>query len=389
MTGFQFFNDVLGSGVKLSQIQTYLPFEHMLAINTKLDNFEIATYGDPCPKVVSNSFLHSLFEARIKIDFSTVFGQSSVYCSVGRSPLDKYVAGYCIANSSSTTSWNIDMEGKGSDASFLWGLKSSCSDSGIISHLRMVVLHPISLTSYPMCILEGLRSLTVLMKVEQYVPNLCAKVVRSLIQAIPLMKNLSSLSLALPFYPLDLLNVVCHNSVTTLILRKDTLSWIPSVNLAFINSMQNLINPSSSSLKNLVLDLRLAHSDLKALCSIVFGQTSLNQLTLCTDFFCEEPWNLLQANTCLTHVQFKGKILHPFKAFSKVLQNRTIQVLRWYFSLMMYIMVDSEQIKAFQEALSANTTLKEFIFVLKRSDLEHDLDWPWLTSDPRVTLIYV
>ena len=248
----------------------------------------------------------------------------------------------------------------------------------------MGLVHPVSLPSYPRCILESIRNLTVLLDKSHITHS--SQVAQSLIQVIPMIKNLSSLYLALPFNKVvSLLDVVSRSKITTLILDD---SDFPQSNSECImaSSVCNLTNPISSNLKNLVLDLRLSQSDLKALCNIVFGQTSLKQLTLCIDFFYEESLNLLQTNSCLTHVQFKGVIQHAFRSFSNILRkNRTIQVLRWYVSP--HTLIDSEQMKAFQESLSVNTTLKEFIVLIGKRNPPR-LDFSLLPRNPRVSLKY-
>ena len=203
------------------------------------------------------------------------------------------------------------------------------------------------------------------------------------------MNNLSSLYLALRFctskVALDVLEVVSNSKITTLVLYNDCLS--SEADPKFLTSICDLINPSSSTIKNLVLDLRLSQNDLKALSEVVLGQTSLNQLTMCVGLFYEESLALLQDNTCLTHVQFKGNIQNPFLAFTKVLRNnRTIQVLRWYVGSISST-IDTTQVETLKEALSVNTALKEFIVVIGK--YSPHLDWSSLSLDSRVTLSHI
>ena len=395
LTGFEFFEDNVqcgAFGVELTQILNDMPFSHMLAIRISniLDkSFVIPMYdpsSDPCPIAVSNLFLHCLFEGQMtRFDYPSAFGRNAVYCQAVFSPLDKYVAGYCIANSSSTTSWLVDIEGRGSDESFLGGLKSRHSDNGIIRYLRLGLVYPFLLPSYPVSMLRGIQSLTVNLHNIHHGDE----VAQSLIQVFPLLENLSSLSLDVEFntprVALDLLDVVSCSNVTTLILQSAFITGNPK----FLTSVHNLVNPSSSNLKNLTLELGLKEKYLKALCNIMFGQTSLNQLTLqmCIGFFYEESLNLLQADTSLTHVQFRGVIQHPFQAFSNILRkNKTIQVLRWFFDKDYYT-IPPHHMEAFLEALSVNTTLKEFVVIMYRDNPR--LDCSLLASNPRVTLSYV
>ena len=126
LTGFQFFKDNVhydAFGVQLTQIHKHTSFGHMLAIKgeANYENFDFLMYNpnsDSCPIAVSNLFLHCLFEGQIYFNYEKDFGHAQ--CTAGRSPLDKYVAGYCIAHSSSTTSisWKVDML-EGSDESFV------------------------------------------------------------------------------------------------------------------------------------------------------------------------------------------------------------------------------------------------------------------------------
>ena len=389
LTGFEFFKDNVqcgAFGVELTQILNDMPFGHMLAITTS-EIFVIPMHdpsSDPCPIAVSNLFLHCLFEGQVtRFDYPSAFGRNAVFCQVMFSPLDMYVAGYCIANSSSTTSWIVDIVG-GSDESFVWGLKSRHSDNGIIRHLVLGFVYPFLLPSYPVSMLRGIQSLTVIYHDYSHADE----VAQSLIQVFPLLENLSSLSLDVEFntsrVALDLLDVVSCSNVTTLILL---ISPGPTEDPKFLTSLHSLVNPSSSNLKNLTLDLLLIKRDLKAIFNIVFGQTSLNQLTLRIGFFCEESLNLLQADTSLTHVQYRGDLQCPFQAFSNILRkNRTIQVLRWFVDEGYYT-IPPDHMEAFQEALSVNTTLKEFVVIMYRDNPR--LDCSLLASNPRVTLSYV
>ena len=388
LTGFQFFKDNVqcgAFGVELTQILNDMPFA--IRIDKIYNSFVIPMYdpsSDPCPIAVSYLFLHCLFEGQVTwFDYPSAFGRNAVYCQAVFPPLDRYVAGYCIANSSSTTSWLVDIEG-GSDESFVWGLKSRHSDNGIIRHLSLDFVYPFLLPSYPVSMLRGIQSLTV--NFLAYRPG--DEVTQSLIQVVPLLENLNSLSFTMQLttsrVALDLLDVVSHSNTTTLILANHYTTEDPE----FLTSLHNLVNPSSSNLKNLTLDLGLTEKYLKALCNIVFGQTSLNQLTLCIGFFYEESLNLLQADTSLTHVQFRGNMQNPFQAFSNILRkNKTIQVLRWFCDIGYYYTIPPDHMEAFQEALSVNTTLKEFVVIMRRD--EPLLDCSLLASNPRVTLSYV
>ena len=128
---------------------------------------------------VKTLLLRCLFEGQRQCTFDFLNVKTVFYTSLITSPLDRYALGYCIANCSSRTSWRVKLIG-GSDESFVWGLNSNHSGNGTISHLDMIYFDT-NFDSYPLKILHGIEHL------ETHSD--------SLEKVIPLMKNLTSLSL--------------------------------------------------------------------------------------------------------------------------------------------------------------------------------------------------
>ena len=320
---------------------------------------------------LSSLFLHCVFEGQVKFDYMSGFGQSAVHCSSLKSSLDIFALGYCIANSSSATSWEVVIDYH-SDESLMWGLNSSQNINAIISHLHMENVASIHLYSYPQTILQGIDSLSLS---QGSVEN-----AQSLMIAIPLMKNLSALSLSVTDYKSELLDTISHSNITTLKLT--------AVRLFYSNrlSLQALIK----NLTNLTIKLHFAMNFTKDLGNILFGPSSLKQLTFSASLFEKYSFDMLGTNTCLTSVHLEGCINSPFKTFAETLQNNTtMEVLRWDVHFTTYpesIYFDFDQVDLFQAALSCNTTLKEFIMNIDKRYIYGGYDWSRLVSDPRLTI---
>ena len=212
-----------------------------------------------------------------------------------------------------TTSWKVCMEDC-SDESFLWGLDSNHSGYGVISHLKMRNIRSTRLDHYPSHILSAMNHLCMDGIAYHDASNLLTKV-------LPLMKNLTSLHLAAYQGP---------DSFTT-----------------------------------------------KPLCDVLFGQSSLNLLTLEMPIFTENSFDLLEANTGLAKVQVASRNTLPFQPLLSILQNnKSIKELRWGHC----DELDSEKVNALNMALSTNTTLKQLTVVTSHFSST-------VEPDPRMKLI--
>ena len=325
--------------------------------------------------------LHCLFEGQFVLDYTAVLGKNKLYSmqstiQSGISPLDRYALGYCIANCSTTTVlWKVEIVGD-SDESFLWGLNSNHCGYGVtISHLEMVYVSPTCLDSYPITVLSAIKHLYVFGddNTEQ-----------TLLQVLPLMKNLTSLGLYFPSPQIvkSLFHAILQSNVTQLRLK------IEKYNQTCLSSLSGLIN-SPSKLKDLTIKvLNFDHhgasesvcrsgmstlsdnfiypaaSDVntKPLCDVLFGPSSLNQLTLDLPHFTENSFDLLETNTCLTTVDISSNKDLPLKPLFRILErNKTVESLGWKSH-----MLERPWDKKFENmhsSLSSNTTLKKLTLV--------------------------
>ena len=310
---------------------------------------------------VENFLLHCLFEGQVNniIDFKTAFGHCAFSSlQLHSSLLDKYVLGYCIANSSSATLWEVKIWG-GSDESFIWGLNSNSyiahNRSGTIHHLHLLSMKN-SLHEYPRSILGDINSLDI---------STSSSVLSDLlVHAIPLMKNLNTLSipgLGASTMDIELLRIISLSNVVNLkLLCHDS----AVSNQRFLASLADLVSSESGKLRFLTLRASLLCNK-KSLCDILFGPSSLNKLTL--EGIADDCFNLLETNTCLTSVRLEGSIFHvaPFQTFSKVLKrNKTLQNIYAEVGVIHLELFDFEQVKKFNAALTTNTTLKEFFLLI-------------------------
>ena len=308
---------------------------------------------------VENLLLHCLFEGQVKFNADSLmpnFGHSVLFSmQLSSSPLDIYALGYCIANSSSTT-WKVQLM-NGSGESFLWGLKSSHCRGGIISHLSLNVRNH-CLREYPLSILRGIS-------------NLDISVVSStahLEQVIPLMTNLNSLSIPVGAFESS------FKLLETISLQKNainlSLQCPPRTisNSGFLAAVANLIS-SKSSLRALTVVhcMDRFDPDLKPLCDILFGPSSLRQVSLSPlPSLTETCFENLLSNTCLTSVHINNYIEAPLPIFAKILQrNSTVQKIHLQFEGAMFpdqlFNTVMKEVKKFNVALSKNTTLNQFV----------------------------
>ena len=305
---------------------------------------------------VYNLFLHCLFEGQPQdvSGFLKATGLKKVFSDQAHtsSPLDRYALGYCIANCSSTTSWEVEIW-EGSDESLMWGLKSNHSGNGTISCLLLEVHDgPTYLHSYPVKILHGIEYL-----------ELGILAFDGINTVIPLMNNLTTLCLD-GFYG-------HYDNDLTLI------------------SFSNLIH--SPKLKRVTIgkDCYDYRSFVKPFCDILFGPSSVNELTLIKFEVKDSSFELLATNTNLTKVFLSGCYITtpPFQSLAKLLRNRTIQTLEIDVKSISETL-DFEQMNTFKAALSRNTSLEHLKLVIDRDvctaeNCTHD--WSFIT-DSRVTI---
>ena len=316
---------------------------------------------------VKNLLLHCLFEGLFEgqcqfdwmgmnnINYSD---RSDIHC-----PLDRYALGYCIANFSSRTTviWNVKMQ-FGSGECFLWGLNSSNGVS--ISNLTMNRVFPTCLASYPITVLAGIKNLNVFYDEGDITDQ-------TLLQVLPLMKNLTSLGLTFPSPQIveSLFHAISQSSVTQLRLQTDSKEY----NQTCVSSLSGLIN-SPSKLEDLTVYAHLQSSRYGAdesvftrhLCSVLFGPSSLNQLTLKLPHFTGNCFDLLETNTCLSTVEIKSHGL-PLEPLFRILErNKTVEHLGWRG----YRMSERPWDEKLHNSLSYNTTLKRlYLDVFKRKHL--------------------
>ena len=324
--------------------------------------------------MVTNLFIHCLFESRHPFDFVWM---NRVYSSQeNTSPLDRYALGYCIANCSSTTSWAVKMGG-GSGESFVWGLNSNHSGKGTISQLTFSSRYTSSrfefqatqftrLDSYPVKILHGIRHL-----------ELCFL---SFDKVLPPMNNLTSLALSQ-------LGQRCNDDTTSNLSSLSLYGFLCDNDTMF-TSFYNLIH--SPKLKHLAIGKEIIHTQLitKPLSDVFFGTSTLNELTLINCEFEENALDLLETNTCLTKVTLSACYIMgpPFQTISRILQNKTIQKLQIDSTSFMKNL-DLEQVEIFKAALSSNTSLEQLKLVI---DFEYHCSMPYdwsLLTDPRVYIV--
>ena len=326
---------------------------------------------------IKNLLLHCLFEGQLMFDYKAalkinkLFSEQNTRTQVGSSPLDRYALGYCIANCSSATLWKITMEG-GSAESFMWGLNSNHGGSGVISHLIMRRnVSPTCLESYPSNI--SIRHLGTNAEADM------------LEQVLPKINNLTSLHV----YNLErpaLLNAISQTNVTTLTF--DVYALLSDQ--AFQSSLHGLVNSPSNKLKDLTIEcFDSCNTSIKTLCDILFGPSSLNHLSLLElPNFTDDSFDLLKTNTCLTtlHIStaIKTQSLQPLNTI--LLNNKTIENLRWGCSSLLKAEILTEQVQTLITALSSNTTLKEL--TLDIQNYYESVSLSKLIRDSRVRLPY-
>ena len=342
--------------------------------------------------IVENLLLHCLFEGQVNINFATAFGCSTVSSAQEfTSPLDRYALGYCIANSSSTTTWDV-VVWCGSDESIAWGLNSNPHTSGIIiSRLEFVGVDNHYLNAYPQRILSGIQSLG--MHSTPGDSNM-------LVQVIPFMIKLDSLSIPIGVSQMDveLLSKISLSNITNLTLECDDFA------VGFLPAFANLVSSKSGKLKDLTIRApELCDRNIKPLYDILFEPSCLNLLTLDQFVTSEDCFGLLETNTCLTslYLYIDGCICVPlFQTFSKILQhNKTLQVIHLQFDIdtlgprvpqfSISKLFDLGKVENFNAVLATNKTLREFslsIFMSRQEDKSHICKFYSFICDPRVRI---
>ena len=308
---------------------------------------------------VENLFLHCLFEGQRQDIFdclkATGMNFKTVYSNQEEtSPLDVYALGYCIVNCSSIASWKV-LIACDSDESFMWGLNSNQSGKGTISQLNLLVDNLLQLASYPINILHGIEHLEI-----SWFPD---------DKVISVMNKLTSFT-----------------------------CWDLYGGATELTSFSNIMH--SPKLKCLTIGRSLNYPEpiTKPLCDIMFGPSSLSELTLVGYDFERDCLDSLETNTNLTSVSFSEcNITPPFQTLSKILRNKAIQELRidvccdgtrvWGNDV---LIVDLEQVDTFRAALSCNTSLEHLILKIERAweCYKYDYyshDWRCIT-DRRVTI---
>ena len=297
---------------------------------------------------VTKLFLHCLFEGQLKdtFDFVKATGRKLVSYThhSSTSPLDRYALGYCIVNCSPIISWKVTIFDD-SDESFIWGLNSNHNGNGIISHLKIVsAVKQACLDSYPMKILHGIERLSLGLDLFDKTP----------------MNNLTSLS------RLDI-----QQSGLDQDHGNDTL----------LPAFSNLIH--SSKLTCLSIDGNGSLPITNPLGEILFGPSSLSDLTISGGEFENHCFDLLETNTCLSRLSLNGNIEGPpFQTLYKILRNKTMQKLRIDFRSIG--VVDLELVDSFKAALSSNTSLEHLKLAVSKY-YYHNLHW-LRAADPRVTV---
>ena len=369
LTGFQYFMD-----------------------SVRCDTFASVSEDDDYLEV-KTLLLHCLFEGQFVLDYMAVMGCNKLHFNQDydySSPLDRYALGYCIANCSSRTTvmWKVEMQ-LGSGESFMWGLNSNhCGNGVTISHLQMELVFPTCLDSYPMTVLSGIKHLSV-----EYLTHKD----ETLLKVLPKMKNLTSLGFDFPSPQIvkSLFHAISQSNVTQLEFN------IEVFNQTYLSSLNGLID-SPSKLKDLrIIVLRFdyhgasesvrrsgmptlsdnfidpAGSDVntKPLCDVLFGPSSLNQLTLDLPHFTENSFDLLETNTCLTTVDISSNKDLPLKPLFRILErNKTVESLGW--NSHMLERPWNKELETLHNSLSSNTTLKKLTMEIyaceNRCHLIHD-----------------
>ena len=127
-------------------------------------------------------------------------------------------------------------------------------------------------------------------------------------------------------------------------------------------------------LKELAIEAEFYGNNTKPLCDVLFGPSSLNQLTLRLHHFTENSFDLLETNTSLTtiHISSDYTLQVPLQPLSRILQhNETVEKLHW--KTRAETEVSSEQVQTLKVALSSNTTLKELTLEIVTTFESHDL----------------
>ena len=122
----------------------------------------------------------------------------------------------------------------------------------------------------------------------------------------------------------------------------------------------------------------------KPFCDILFGPSSLNELSLLS-LKCEGSCldSLETANITKLSLSNCSISTPLFQNLSKILLNKTIQKLQINVTSESETL-DLEQVDTFKAALSSNTSLEHLKISMFTENCTHD--WSFITSDPRVTI---
>ena len=324
---------------------------------------------------VNNLLLHCLFEGQYVFDYTAVLGRTNLYSQQNAilsrsSPLDRYALGYCIANCSSRTTvvWKVEIK-DGSGESFVWGLNSNhCGNGVTISHLKIRDVFPTCLDSYPIAVLSGIKHLNV----HVYWTYRDDNTEQTLLQVLPLMKNLTSLELISPslqvvkslFCAISQSNVIQLSGINSPSKLKDL--TINVLNFDYHDSSESV--SETSTLSDNFIDPAGSDVNTKPLCDVLFGPSSLNQLTLDLPHFTENSFDLLETNTCLTTVDISSNKDLPLKPLFRILErNKTVEHLRWRG----YHRPWGKEFEKLHNSLSSNTTLKKLTLDAHKCRVPH------------------
>ena len=360
LTGFEYFKDKIKCSAFVRSTENNIEVKDLLLHCLFESQFIVDIFG-------IETFSYCSCQTYCQVDFSVPFyiiGSDDVVdaCS-SFSLLNRYVLGYCVANSSSTITWKVRIE-SGSDVSFLWGLKSNHHDNnGSFIHLEIVDVLPLFLRDYPVQVLQRIVHLSI----NSYKSFL--------VQLLPQMKSLNSLRMCMPpERDPNLFRIILHSGITKLVLNGLKYCFTSEGQRdSFIADLTDLICSQGSKLKDLTISKW--SDDPQLFCDTVFKQlSSLNKLSLyltsCYSLLWGDCFNLLETNTCLTSVHLISSHWYPLLPFSEVLRsNKTIQnifiEMEFYWSHPEFAdephwIEELEDVKKFNEALFLNTTLKEF-----------------------------
>ena len=334
--------------------------------------------------------MECLFEAQDQCFDFTVFEKDKIMIKSDQKscPLDRYALGYCIAHSSSKISWDVRLQCNSGEG-FMWGLKSASSVSGNLERLSLDLVQPPCLKQYPIRTLGGIKRLEMAIHCDNTEASYedHQAMVSFLVEAIPQMKSLRSLSLTFSnfFITLQLFSVISSSNVTALKLyykqhssgplRGDHKPCVMKKEV-FYKSMAALMRSNKLvsldfSLEPFVItgmDAPMEKStdiDPKRLFVILFGPSCLRTLSVSLLYITltEDCLAPLMSNTSLTTVRIRSLFTvdnYLPMLTGLIFNNKTLQVLE-FGTLTNFSRMD---IVSFYCALHCNTTLRKLIACL-------------------------